>query len=214
MSATTPYTTGTRPVRIGRVSNEKKSWLRGVRDKIDGQIESAKAQQAEGAAAAGNLVIQKSFGISAIAIYDGGYVRVSKLLGGQDIAPLTPYEKLGSIEYGERVQDRGSFKNAAYRFPGASKQQRSLDLTIATDRKVHTLTTEKEVLSSDDKAGRALAAAGQAVLDSLASATAAGPSVPQLDPADQLRKLADLHAAGVLTDDEFAAKKADLLRRI
>lgn len=34
------------------------------------------------------------------------------------------------------------------------------------------------------------------------------------DAMDQLRKLADLHAAGVLTDDEFAAKKADLLDRM
>jgi hypothetical protein len=29
-----------------------------------------------------------------------------------------------------------------------------------------------------------------------------------------LRELADLHAAGVLTDGEFAAKKAELLRRV
>jgi Short C-terminal domain len=29
-----------------------------------------------------------------------------------------------------------------------------------------------------------------------------------------LRDLADLHASGVVTDDEFAAKKAELLRRV
>ncbi len=34
------------------------------------------------------------------------------------------------------------------------------------------------------------------------------------DTADQLRKLADLHDAGILTDDEFAAKKKQLLDRI
>lgn len=34
------------------------------------------------------------------------------------------------------------------------------------------------------------------------------------DPIDQLKKLADLHAAGVLSDDEFTAKKAVLLERI
>ncbi len=34
------------------------------------------------------------------------------------------------------------------------------------------------------------------------------------DPMDQLRKLADLRDAGVLTTDEFEAKKADILRRI
>lgn len=34
------------------------------------------------------------------------------------------------------------------------------------------------------------------------------------DPTDQLAKLAELHAAGVLTDEEFAAKKAEILARI
>ncbi len=29
-----------------------------------------------------------------------------------------------------------------------------------------------------------------------------------------LRELGELHAAGVLTEDEFAAKKAELLRRV
>jgi hypothetical protein len=30
----------------------------------------------------------------------------------------------------------------------------------------------------------------------------------------QIRKLADLHDAGIVTDEEFAAKKADLLARM
>jgi len=200
---------------------KKKGWIRGALDKIEAQAdvmkESAEAQkkkQAANAAEAGSLVIQKTFGTRTIAIYDRGYVRVSTVHGlSGGFLPTTPYEKLLSIQYGERVQDRGSFKNAAYRLPGASKQQRSLDLTIATDRTVHTFTTEKEALSRDDKAGRALEAAGQAVLDSLGS-SAAAPTASQPDPADQLKKLADLHAAGILTDEEFAAKKAELLGRM
>jgi hypothetical protein len=39
----------------------------------------------------------------------------------------------------------------------------------------------------------------------------AEPSEPKLDLADQLRKLADLRDAGVLTDDEFSSQKAKLL---
>lgn len=39
----------------------------------------------------------------------------------------------------------------------------------------------------------------------------AAPSEPKTDLADQLRKLAELRDAGVLTDDEFAAQKAKLL---
>jgi hypothetical protein len=30
----------------------------------------------------------------------------------------------------------------------------------------------------------------------------------------QIRKLADLHEAGILTDEEFAAKKSELLARM
>lgn len=40
-------------------------------------------------------------------------------------------------------------------------------------------------------------------------AAAAGP-----DLLDQIRKLAELHAAGILTDEEFSAKEAELLARM
>jgi excisionase family DNA binding protein len=40
------------------------------------------------------------------------------------------------------------------------------------------------------------------------------PAPTQPDVMDQLRKLGELHAAGVLTEDEFAAKKAELFRRL
>ena len=43
-----------------------------------------------------------------------------------------------------------------------------------------------------------------------AVAAPAAPAAPQIDMA-QLKQLGDLHAAGVLTDEEFAAAKAKLL---
>lgn len=193
------------------MAEEKKGWLRGARDKIEAQVERVKAQQAEGAAGAGNLVIEKSFGTSTIAVYDGGFVRISKMLN--TMTPLTPYEKLRSIKYSEQVQDRGSFSNAAYRLPGASKQKRTVYLTIATDRKVHTLAAEAGALGGEVKAGMALEAAGQAALNAVGSAAPTS-AASQPDIADQIKKLADLHAAGVLTDEEFNAKKADLLDRM
>ncbi|GAA1984366.1 hypothetical protein GCM10009838_52810 [Catenulispora subtropica] len=52
---------------------------------------------------------------------------------------------------------------------------------------------------------------------SAAAPTPASPSPDAditLDPTEQIRKLADLHAAGILTDQEFATKKAELLGRI
>lgn len=38
-----------------------------------------------------------------------------------------------------------------------------------------------------------------------------GPAMTTPDPLDQLKKVAELHAAGVLTDEEFATEKAKLL---
>lgn len=52
------------------------------------------------------------------------------------------------------------------------------------------------------------AAVEQAVADRSRPAAAAAPAS---DAMDQLAKLAELHRAGVVTDEEFAAKKAQLL---
>ena len=40
---------------------------------------------------------------------------------------------------------------------------------------------------------------------------AAPPPAPQADPLEQLQKLGELKASGVLTDEEFAAQKAKIL---
>ena len=48
----------------------------------------------------------------------------------------------------------------------------------------------------------------KAVSDGAAGGAAAS------DPFEQLRQLSELRDAGVLTEEEFDAKKADLLRRI
>jgi hypothetical protein len=37
------------------------------------------------------------------------------------------------------------------------------------------------------------------------------PPAPAPDPLDQLKRLGDLHVAGILTDQEFAAEKARVL---
>jgi len=53
-------------------------------------------------------------------------------------------------------------------------------------------------------------AAGQAQQTEIAAAPAAAPASTGIDM-DQLKQLADLHSAGVLSDEEFAAAKAKLL---
>lgn len=66
-------------------------------------------------------------------------------------------------------------------------------------------------------------AAGQQAAAQAAAPVTAAPAPPAADPAppaasgltddvvDQLKKLAELRDAGILTDDEFAAKKAKIL---
>jgi hypothetical protein len=39
----------------------------------------------------------------------------------------------------------------------------------------------------------------------------AAPAAPAADPIEQLKELGNLHAQGILTDEEFAAQKAKLL---
>jgi hypothetical protein len=46
------------------------------------------------------------------------------------------------------------------------------------------------------------------------AAASAAPAAPQQDLADQLQQLASLRDAGILTEEEFTAKKADILARM
>lgn len=52
----------------------------------------------------------------------------------------------------------------------------------------------------------------QTILDLMNSNTGV-PSI-SVSPAEQLRELAQLHDAGILTDEEFSEKKSELLKRI
>lgn len=51
----------------------------------------------------------------------------------------------------------------------------------------------------------------QAAYDAGAQAAQAQPAAPAADPNAELQNLANLHAQGVLTDEEFAAAKAKIL---
>jgi hypothetical protein len=77
------------------------------------------------------------------------------------------------------------------------------------------------------KPGTAVAARVQALLELVAAAHQAQPSAvapaaqppppaarPQPDPYEEIRKLGELRSAGLLTEEEFTAKKAQLLDRI
>ena len=73
---------------------------------------------------------------------------------------------------------------------------------------------QNQALSDLEAQNAALAAQQQTLLaqQQAAAAPAAAPAAPaQSDMMVQLKQFADLHAAGVLTDEEFAAAKAKVL---
>jgi membrane protease subunit (stomatin/prohibitin family) len=64
---------------------------------------------------------------------------------------------------------------------------------------------------------QALGTAMQPVMPAAAAGAAAAPAAPQQSPQDitaLLEKLGDLKAKGILTDDEFNTKKAELLKKL
>jgi hypothetical protein len=70
----------------------------------------------------------------------------------------------------------------------------------------------REQQAAYDQAYQAGAAAAQQQMPAppMPTASAPGPVAPTIDLA-QLKQLGDLHAAGVLTDEEFTAAKAKLI---
>ena len=89
--------------------------------------------------------------------------------------------------------------------------------SVSTSKKlvfewVHITTSGQTIdYKTDPKTAQLLKAK---ILELMSSSQATSSTPSQLDPTEQLGKLADLHKAGVLTDDEFATKKAELLKRI
>ena len=171
---------------------------------------------------AGNLVKSGSFGGKSVEIYDKGFVRV-----GFIITSNTPLEELRSISYRRNSRDKGSGGRAlgAIATGGlnllASGEKVEAFLSIATSAKVHQLSSS-QAMSWEEKAGMALEAAGQSVIDMKRHAAPVPAVSPRNDPpaptqksvAEKIRELAALHADGILSDEEFASAKATLLSQM
>jgi hypothetical protein len=149
-----------------------------------------------------------------VKIYEKGYVRIGVLKVG-------PPEKLLGITASDMSQQKTGIGRAVVGVAtlGANvlltpNKRGSYYLVIVTDRKTHNLTMSPPT-NSDLKAMHKLEAAGKTVLAGLAAtdrSTDASPTTPAASGlADQLAQLAQLHAAGALTDDEFAAAKQRLI---
>jgi hypothetical protein len=152
-----------------------------------------------------------------IELYEGGFVRVVGMTGEFG---KPKFERLVSVTYRESTNTYTRDQSAVGGFLVTS-----LSLGLASNENVKskthgsiTVATDGNVYSGDIKPddGRALEALADGILkrpEQQASKPAPS-STSAPDIAEQIRKLADLHAAGILTDDEFSAKKADLLDRM
>ena len=120
---------------------------------------------------------------------DRRLVFYAKKLGGYELESF-PYGNISSFEQGKNLMGH----NVTF---------------FASGNKIHMkwIKTDKELAQFTEVVKAAMNSA-----DSTAGSVVSPPTQP--DVMEQLRKLGDLRAAGVLTDEEFAAKKADLLGRL
>ena len=180
-----------------------------VKSAVD-DAQAANRQLAESNTANYGVVVKKGeFGFKTVEIYDSGHVRVGLLL-----TKKSPFEKLKSIKFSHQVQDRTRAGHLWTTGGLGSREKRVLLLTIATDKQIHTLSTEGQIGRGEDKLGLALEAAGNSVLATDPPPTAITQVSPEATAGEKLRQIADLHEDGVLSDEEFAAAKAKLLDQL
>lgn len=155
----------------------------------------------------GPLLQKAEVGTRTIELYEGGFIRASLFGVGRP-----KFERVVSITYRESTytQDQsavGGFITNALTAGTMSTESVKTSATI-------TVVTEANTYSGEikPKHGQRF----EAVATRLGLGQSPGPAATSTAPdiADQIKKLADLHAAGVLTDEEFATKKAELLKRM
>lgn len=117
---------------------------------------------------------------------DRRVVFYAKKLGGYELESF-PYGNISSFEQGKNMMGH----NVTF-FASGNKVHMKW---IKTDKDLATLTETVKAAMNGSK-------------------PTAAPATTAPDPMDQLRKLGELRDAGVLTPEEFDAKKADLLARM
>ena len=165
----------------------------------------------------GQEVATGVFNARTIRIYANGFVSVSLMpFGGAD------KHRLISIEFSGDVAK----KSAAGRAVGAgltlglnllsSNKRGDLYLTIVTEEKVFTLHSDPPI-AAEMKAGKALEAAGNAVLSALAaspSPAATNPHEPAKPPRQRLQELDALLEEGLITREEFDERRRAIIEAL
>lgn len=115
-------------------------------------------------------------------------------------------ERLVFFDQQYKAQDIQEFALDAIQSLGVSKRRTGETINIAISGRTAEITNVRH------GEGDALVAAFREVRDMRRAPAVQVPA--QSTIADQIRQLADLHQTGILTDDEFAAKKTELLDRM
>ena len=157
----------------------------------------------------GRVSAQGPIGGRKVEIFDKGFVRVGKigpsapekLLGVSGQADISKKSALGRFAMGTLVM----YSNIAF----TPNRRGEIHMAITTDRQTYSLKSELPMQFELESFYQIMASA-ESILESRKSSTGqALASAP--DIAQQLKQIAELHAQGVLNDDEFSAAKAKLL---
>lgn len=152
----------------------------------------------------GEMILDQMFWARRICIYEKGFVSVRMLTG---TFKFDKPERLISIDSESHIVDKQVW---------TENKIGDLYLTIVTERETYALNNPMPD-TMDVRTMKAIVATGQSVIGNwargreLPQAEPAAPVESQIDLSEQLKKVSELHKAGLLSDEEFAAAKAKLL---
>jgi hypothetical protein len=196
-------------------SAERKAEAAAKRAALEARVQARKdekAQQVEkNLESFGNEISREVLGGKFVKFYDKGYVSVSAWGGGEP-------EKLVDVTTTADVSKKTGLGRAVVGVAtvglniGATSNMRGdIYVSIVTEKTTHMIHVTPPSESSV-KTARKIEATGKGLITRLSNSTSS-PSVAAIptDLTTQLTKLVELHAAGVLTDEEFANAKAKII---
>jgi hypothetical protein len=162
----------------------------------------------------GDLILQESFGIKSIYLYQKGYVLVRGFTQERN-RNLVP-EKLIEISFESTLSKKtgigrgiAAIATAGTNFLLTNSYRGELIVTIVTDNTVHSMSHNVDS-DGEIKAVQRLVTTGKALIEKNKDASSSSKS-PVGEISVELEKLHKLFQDGVLNEEEFAKAKAKLL---
>ena len=181
------------------------------RAELEARVQARKDEKAQSLEAAGKEISSDLLGGKFIKFYENGYVSVSSWGGGNP-------EKLVDVSADADVSKKTGLGRAVVgvatlglNIGTTSNMRGDIYVSIVTEVTTHMIHVTPPSESAV-KAARKIEATGKGLLTRRALVSPSTSSVAGAqDIASQLSKLVELHAAGVLSDDEFSNAKAKII---